>query len=452
MAFPGLVGSPTTYADNTGTLSSHVVPLPTPLAIGNKVTIAFVSNGTTAYSPPPAENWQLIAGPNATPATYDRVVIYQKDILTSGDAALTSTTFAGLSNQRACAIAVQTDGGRTGYTASEIAVSLIENGAGVAQTTADPPNLSPGWSPAEDVLWMAFGFGHDGNSTLSSYPTNYGLGQTSVQNGGGSGNAVAFAARQLNATSEDPGVFTWNNTKFRSAATLAIRPIAATAVNADLNVTEADDTLSATGGVEIQASLAATEANDVPSATGALQVTASAFITEQDDVGASTGILSISGSVVVTEGNDVPSASGTVDIVGSLAVVEGDDTLSAQGHLDIEASLAITEEDDTLSAQAQMPIVYPRRGGVDEDQEEFERRKRKWKEDLGRVIDRSFRIANGEIDPITFEPIPPPDYTAVIDELKRQALALDHERAAAFVAQQEQLQEEEAIAILLLAA
>jgi len=224
-------------------------------------------------------------------------------------------------------------------------------------------------------------------------------------------------------------------------------------VNADFNVVEADDTLTATVTLDLFGNLSATEADDVPSAAGALSIAASAFITEADDTLAADTTLDIVASVALTEGNDVPSASGTVDIVAAFSAVEDDDSISASANLIVSAFLTITEEDDTLSASALMPIVYPRRGGIDEqEQEEFERRKRRWKDDLGRIVDRSWRIANGEIDPVTFQPIPPPDFSAVIDELKRQALALDQERAAAFVAQQEQMQEEEAIAVLLLAA
>lgn len=222
-------------------------------------------------------------------------------------------------------------------------------------------------------------------------------------------------------------------------------------VTGNLAATEANDTPSVLAAVGIAASLAETEANDVASATGAVAVAGAAAIAEADDTLGATSALPIAGIVASIEGDDVPSTSGALDIVGSLAAVEQDDILVLSGAVGIVASLAITEEDDTFSASALVPILYPRRGGNDEWAKN-EQRQRKWDEQLRRIIDRSWRIANGEIDPITFEPIPPPDYSAVIGELINQALSLDQARAEAFMAEQERMQEEEAIAVLLLAA
>jgi hypothetical protein len=222
-------------------------------------------------------------------------------------------------------------------------------------------------------------------------------------------------------------------------------------VNADLNVTEGNDTLSATATLEIQASLAATEANDVPTAAGALTLTASAFIVEADDTATADATLLITASAMMTEADDVPSALGALDLIGLLFAIEQDDTLAADAPLSILAQTIIAEEGDTLDASALMPIWYARRSGID-PREEFERRRREWQEDLRRIVERSWQIANGEIDPVTFEPIPPPDYSAVINTLLDQALSLDRRRAEDFIAEQRRLQEDEAVAILLLAA
>lgn len=106
----------------------------------------------------------------------------------------------------------------------------------------------------------------------------------------------------------------------------------------------------------------------------------------------------------------------------------------------------------TKATPPPQPAVAHRYAYDPRDEHERERREQKWKDDLRKIIDQSWRIADGEIDPVTFEPIPPPDYSAVIDELKRQAFALDQARAGAFIAEQERLQSDEAIAVLLLAA
>lgn len=228
MAFPAIVGSPATYADNTGLVTNHPVTLPSSLVAGNKVIIGFVGNGSVTVTTP--TNWDLLGSPNATPGSYDSVRYYQRDVDGTWSSDTTVTiTLSGAA--RACAIAVQISGARTGATSSEIAISAItENGTAVK--TADPPSLNPGWG-AEDILWLAFGTGHDGNSTFTSYATSYGLAQANVLNGAGSGNAIALCARQLNASSEDPGVITWSNTKARTGTTIAVRATAAKTLTAD---------------------------------------------------------------------------------------------------------------------------------------------------------------------------------------------------------------------------
>lgn len=222
-------------------------------------------------------------------------------------------------------------------------------------------------------------------------------------------------------------------------------------INGSLTKTEDDDVLAASATLVVNGSLASTEAGDAPSAAGALTITASAFPTEADDSSASTATLLVQGNLATAEGDDVPSAADLLDIVGTLAATEADDSITATAAIEIEADLGATEGDDTLDASAHMQVFIPRRGGID-PHEEFERRQIEWQEQLRRIIDRSFRIANGEIDPITFEPIPPPDYSPVVNELINQALSLDQARAEAFIAEQERLQEDEAIAVLLLAA
>jgi hypothetical protein len=225
----------------------------------------------------------------------------------------------------------------------------------------------------------------------------------------------------------------------------------ATAVNADLAVTEQDDTLSASATLEIQASLAATEANDVASASGTVDIVASASITEGNDALAGTATLDILATASITEAGDVPSAASTVNIVGSLAVADADDTAAAEATLGIVASAIITEGDDTLDAPALMPIWYPRRGGT-WDREEYERWLRDWQDSLRRIIDRSWRIASGEIDPVTFEPIPPADLASLAAALGLRQQARDQAALNEFTAEEASLQEEEAMAVLLLAA
>lgn len=214
---------------------------------------------------------------------------------------------------------------------------------------------------------------------------------------------------------------------------------------------EATDTPSASAVLQIAANVGQAEADDVASAAGATALAGSVALTEADDVGPATAALAIAAGLAGTEGDDVPSAIGALAIVASAAWGEQDDGISAASAVDIGATLTVAEADDILTVSALMPIWHLRRGG-DEAWAEYERGRRLWEDQLRQIIDRSWRVAGGEIDPVTFEPIPPPDHSAVIGGLIAQALALDRARTDVFIAEQERLQKEEAIAILLVTA
>lgn len=222
-------------------------------------------------------------------------------------------------------------------------------------------------------------------------------------------------------------------------------------VNADFNVIEADDTLVTSAALDLFGNLAVTESGDVATAAGAVTITASAVAAEGDDTLGASAMLVIVANLAITEDDDAPSTAGALEIIASIATVEGDDSITTSANLIVGGFLTITEEDDTLSAEALMPIWYPHRGG-DEEWARYERRQIEWEQQLRRIINRSWQIVHGEIDPITFLPIQPPDYSAVIEELMGKIKALDKTRVEAFIAEQEQLQEEEAISILLIAA
>jgi|GEM_PF-5481264 len=242
-------------------------------------------------------------------------------------------------------------------------------------------------------------------------------------------------------------------------------------------ITKADDTVSGTGALLIQGILSSTEANDTLSATATLAIKGAASPTEAGDTLSSAARLLIKGTLAATEANDTLSATGVLPITGTLSVTEADDTLSAQGAgqplttgsldvteaddslsttsaLTITATLSVVEGNDTLTAAAVLaappaPLVHV---GGDDPRLIYERKQREWQEALRRIIDQSWAIAHGLIDPITLEPIPPPDYSAIIEGLLEQAAALDRERIEAFIAEQQRLEEDDAIAVLLLAA
>jgi hypothetical protein len=106
-------------------------------------------------------------------------------------------------------------------------------------------------------------------------------------------------------------------------------------INASLNITEADDTLSAAGTLPVTATLSATEANDTLSSAGTVAVSGSLGATEAADSIASTASVGIAATLALTEASDTLTADGTVADAGGrtadLNVTEANDTLAATG-------------------------------------------------------------------------------------------------------------------------
>lgn len=99
-------------------------------------------------------------------------------------------------------------------------------------TSPDPGSLTP-TGGARDYLWLWCG-GWTGEQTSppSGTPTNYSdpIGADTGTVGGANGNCrVAIAERELNAASEDPGVWTISASKPWAAFTIAIHPVSVVA-------------------------------------------------------------------------------------------------------------------------------------------------------------------------------------------------------------------------------
>ncbi len=209
MAFP-VIATTNTYSDAVGG-TSHAVNLPTGISVGDLLLIFMsINNGSTITDP---SGWVVLESHlnNDDHRIYARIA----------DGSEGSTVTVTLNTTKmASAVSYRITGGRNGTSSSEIAVSSAVD---ASTTTPDPPNLAPSWG-SDDNLWIALTLASDGNWTLSSYPTNYTLGQQNVQTDSGAGNSVTVAARNLTASSEDPGVFTCITSRTRSSYTLAIRP------------------------------------------------------------------------------------------------------------------------------------------------------------------------------------------------------------------------------------
>lgn len=95
---------------------------------------------------------------------------------------------------------------------------------GVTTSSSNNPNpdsLAPGWT--DDTLWIACAAADVNAVDFTGYPSNYINGQTDTPHAA-DGAAAAWATRELNAASEDPGAFAMDTTIKNVAFTVAVKP------------------------------------------------------------------------------------------------------------------------------------------------------------------------------------------------------------------------------------
>jgi hypothetical protein len=129
-----------------------------------------------------------------------------------------------------------------------------------------------------------------------------------------------------------------------------------------LAVTEADDTIVASGAQTHVGTIAVTDADDTIVADGNQTHTGTLAVTEADDTMAASGDVSGSGAntgtLAVTEADDTMVAVGTWTITGTIAVTDDADTIVAVGTITITGTIAVTEADDTMAATS-IGFAYP---------------------------------------------------------------------------------------------
>jgi hypothetical protein len=208
-----------------------------------------------------------------------------------------------------------------------------------------------------------------------------------------------------------------------------------TGISGTLSATEANDALAATGTIALKAALSGTESNDAAAVTAALAIRATLSAAQADDTLSAAGALAIRADANTTLAGAAAAATGAAAIKANASIIEQEDEVAASGETGI----------------APAPIIIATRHGAD-DRKEFERRQKEWQEDLRRIVDRAWKVANGEIDPVTLEPMPPADLASLAGALELVHKARDQAALDEFMADEARLQEEEAVALLLLAA
>jgi hypothetical protein len=210
-----IVNSNTSFTSSS--LNSHTVSLPASIVAGNLLLVVFGNDSSSTPNTP--SGWSKIG---LTVTNGDTLTVFAK-IASGGEGASVVVTLAAAATEPSASIAYQISGNRNGVTTSELQLVIQSNGA--AGSTADPPNNAPGWGVVE-ILWLAICGQSRGDTTVTSYPTNFSLNQLSSGTGFGAGTRVSTAARLLSASSENPGVFTLSDALNTCVvATMAIRPV-----------------------------------------------------------------------------------------------------------------------------------------------------------------------------------------------------------------------------------
>lgn len=202
--------------------------------------------------------------------------------------------------------------------------STIANGT---SSMANPPLLDPtGWG-AEDTLWIIVESSGETSVTgsftgLAVQPANYtNPVETSISQDAVGGTQLGVAFRQLNATSEDPGVWSGDTSNARSSAlTIAVRPgitiwslavaddlgfASTVAINRETFIATADDLgFSSTANLIVDKSL---QVSDDLGFAAAANLTRETFMQVADDLGfASTIDLMLEGGAPATTGELPP--------------------------------------------------------------------------------------------------------------------------------------------------
>lgn len=123
-------------------------------------------------------------------------------------------------------------------------------------------------------------------------------------------------------------------------------------ITGTLSVTNANDTVSATGVTTIVGTSSTTNTNDTISASGTITAIGTSNTIAADDAVVASGFVgnSVDGTAAITEQNDTSAGVGVLTIVGTTAVTNTDDTATASGTTTITGTTAQTNNNDTPSA------------------------------------------------------------------------------------------------------
>lgn len=214
MAFPAVQGrneSATTTASATA-----VVSLPASISEGDLLVVFIASPDPATFS---GTGWTRVF-----PGLAQDELIYCLYKIADGTEGSTAS-FASDTVARYAHLSYRI----TGHDTTTPVVSGLTDDTGTG-TTPDPPSLTPGGG-AKDRLWIAAfqqeGEEADDDTWCNSAPSGYGnlVQKTCGTAGGATSNcSIAAADKQANASSDDPGTFSVDQSKAWSAITISVEP------------------------------------------------------------------------------------------------------------------------------------------------------------------------------------------------------------------------------------
>lgn len=220
---------PTLQAFNRGNsgaqVSTHSINLPASIAAGDLLLIYLMTAGTsTASVTSPSSGWTEI-GKCIFPTTSQTGTLWViARIADGGEGSLCTVSTSG--SVGSAHVTRRYSGTFGGIDTTSISVTTATHASGAGDANPNPPNNNPANWDVEETYFDALA-AWSANEDLSSYPTNYGSGQTYSRWASGLGGGMGASSRTSQAASENPSVYTLSVAANWAAATVAIRPAAA---------------------------------------------------------------------------------------------------------------------------------------------------------------------------------------------------------------------------------
>lgn len=222
----------------------------------------------------------------------------------------------------------------------------------------------------------------------------------------------ALADQEIQALYQDMGRY--------FAADLFGGSMYAPATTGSASITEASDTVAASGNIVILGAASITEGADTASGAGGIAIAGTAAITEAGDTAAATGVVVAVGSATITEGADTVAAVGVATVGATAAITEARDAVSASASAgSASASAAIVEGGDSVHAVGiggQEAVI----GAAGRDiYARWAKERRKLEKELREASEREIQELVEEL-----EPVAPPKAKATLATLAEKAQAV----------------------------